>query len=303
VDRFRHSRRAAFVVAAAQVSCARPPPSAERPTPPPGSASTAESSGQQAPRRGPTLAPIFLGDTPVESHVDALPPTDRPLVVTIELVRTPPKGALDELRKRAKVLPAAPGSVSFAVVGYPASRDPIRPEDTRPSYVIDYDEPSVQQARADAVRVCGPSPTAEQLAVFVDRYIEHKDMLRAFDLASQVARRKEGDCTEHAVLLAALARSFGIPARVVSGMAIVSVGGKIQAVGHAWTEVSRSGRWQLADAAIPPELGARYLPMDVMTNEGPAFVRAMVERSSALMLVRRITIDPQVQSSKVSRTP
>ena len=236
------------------------------------------------------LAAIFLGEAPVESHVAALPPPEQTLLVTFELVR-PNKGAFAELRKRATLLPAAPGSESFAVTGYPASHDPPAAQQSLPSFVIDYDEPSVGRARARAVELCGPSPTADQLARFVGIYIDRKDMLRGFDLASQVARRKEGDCTEHAVLLAALARSFGIPARVVMGMALVAVDGKIAAVGHAWTEVHQSGRWKLADAAIPPQLGARYLPMEVLDDEGPAFARRMVERTNPILLVRRIVLE------------
>jgi transglutaminase-like putative cysteine protease len=181
--------------------------------------------------------------------------------------------------------------MAFAVLGYPASHDLVTAQQTRPSFVIDYDEPSVTQARAEALRLCGPSPKPDQLALFVGRYIDKKDMLRGFDLASQVARRREGDCTEHAVLLAALARSFGIPARVVTGMALVSVEGKIEAVGHAWTEVYQSGRWKLVDAAIGPQIGARYLPMQVMDDEGPAFARRMVERPNPILIVRRIVID------------
>jgi hypothetical protein len=231
----------------------------------------------------------------VVSHIAALPPPEQPFVVTFELVR-PTKGAFDELRKRAIALSAGPGSESFAVIGYPASHDPPVAWQNRPSFVIDYDEPSVRKVRAEAVELCGPSPTGDQLALFVGRYIDRKDMLRGFDLASQVARRKEGDCTEHAVLLAALARSFGIPARVVTGMALVAVEGKVGAVGHAWTEVHEAGSWKLADAAIPPQVGARYLPMQVMDDEGPAFARRMVERPNPILLVSRVVLDAAPRS-------
>jgi hypothetical protein len=172
------------------------------------------------------------------------------------------------------------------------SHDTLLPKHRRASFVLDFDEPSVKAAHANAVALCGPSPTPDQLAIFVDRFIEHKDLLRPFDIASQVARRKEGDCTEHAVLLAALARSFGYAARVVFGIAIVALDGKTHAVGHAWTEIYDGGSWRLADAAIPPHLGARYLPLEVMGDEGPAFGRHMFESSNPLNLVRRIVLDP-----------
>ncbi len=236
------------------------------------------------------LSSVFLGEATVVSHLASLPPPDQPMRVTFELVRAP-GDAFDELRKRAPSLPSGPASVVFSAAAYPVSHDPLVAQDSRPSFVIDYDEPSVQALRAEVVRLCGPSPTPDQLARFVSRYIERKDLLRAFDLASQVARRREGDCTEHAVLLTALARLFGFPARVVTGMAIVAAGGTVEAVGHAWVEVHLSGRWQLADAAIPAEVGARYLPMEVMDDEGPAFARRMIERPSPLALVRRVVLD------------
>jgi len=53
-----------------------------------------------------------------------------------------------------------------------------------------------------------------------------------------------GDCTEHAILLAALGRAVGLPTRLVTGLAYV--GGKFGY--HAWTEVY-VGRWVEMDPA------------------------------------------------------
>ena len=44
---------------------------------------------------------------------------------------------------------------------------------------------------------------------------------QAFATAAEVAQSREGDCTEHAVLLAALARACGIPSRVAIGLVYV----------------------------------------------------------------------------------
>lgn len=59
---------------------------------------------------------------------------------------------------------------------------------------------------------------AESLRRFVHRYIRSKDLSVGFASAAEVARTRRGDCTEHAVLLAALLRAEGIPSRVVSGL-------------------------------------------------------------------------------------
>jgi transglutaminase-like putative cysteine protease len=140
------------------------------------------------------------------------------------------------------------------------------------SFLVDVDEPAVTALRDEIVKRAGPRPTAEDLTHFVNGWITKKDMGRIFDNASTVATRREGDCTEHAVLLAAAARLFGKPSRVVLGVALVRLEGRLMALGHAWTEIHDGGRWQIADAAalnIPAPL--RYLPLAALADEGPGF--------------------------------
>jgi transglutaminase-like putative cysteine protease len=61
--------------------------------------------------------------------------------------------------------------------------------------------------------------------------------------AREVLRTMRGDCNEHAVLLAALARAAGIPARVAAGAVYLDDGFYY----HAWTELWLDGRWISAD--------------------------------------------------------
>ena len=70
--------------------------------------------------------------------------------------------------------------------------------------------------------------------------------------ASEVCRRREGDCSEHGVLLAALGRLNGLPSRVVVGLAYVSsFGAKRDIFGyHLWTQFHINGRWVDYDAAL-----------------------------------------------------
>jgi hypothetical protein len=63
--------------------------------------------------------------------------------------------------------------------------------------------------------------------------------------AKEVLEKKEGDCTEFAVLFAALTRAIGIPAKVNVGL--VYVGGQFYY--HAWNEVLVGG-WVPIDAAL-----------------------------------------------------
>jgi len=74
----------------------------------------------------------------------------------------------------------------------------------------------------------------------------------AYASAAEVARSREGDCTEHAVLLAAMCRSVGLPARVVCGIVYVpSLGEKKDVfLPHAWVEAYVGKEWVCIDAAL-----------------------------------------------------
>ena len=64
--------------------------------------------------------------------------------------------------------------------------------------------------------------------------------------ASMVLEKRVGDCTEHTQLFIALARSVGIPAREVSGLAYMGDGYRCF-VWHAWAEVALDGHWVQVD--------------------------------------------------------
>jgi hypothetical protein len=70
----------------------------------------------------------------------------------------------------------------------------------------------------------------------------------AFASALEVLRSRSGDCSEHAVLAAALCRAVGVPSRVVSG--IVHADGRFAY--HMWIEVWAGGDWY----ALDPTIGA-----------------------------------------------
>ncbi len=85
------------------------------------------------------------------------------------------------------------------------------------------------------------------LAKFVDEYIEDEYVFSSdlFDLIED----KKGDCTEHALLFTALARSLEIPCREVDGL--VYLGDWCKGFGmHAWNEVVIDGYWTPVDASV-----------------------------------------------------
>jgi transglutaminase superfamily protein len=83
---------------------------------------------------------------------------------------------------------------------------------------------------------------------FVDETVQIKNFSSAFATAAEVARSLEGDCTEHAVLMAALCRARKIPARVAFGL--VYYPPEKGFAYHMWNEVWINDRWVPMDATL-----------------------------------------------------
>jgi hypothetical protein len=99
------------------------------------------------------------------------------------------------------------------------------------------------------------SEAVKQIESFVAGYITEKDLSVGYASAVEVAASQQGDCSEHAVLTAALCRAAGIPARVATGVAY-SEGflGKEHIFGaHAWTEAYVGDKWVGLDATRSPQ--------------------------------------------------
>jgi hypothetical protein len=125
---------------------------------------------------------------------------------------------------------------------------------------------STQYVQSDASEIAelsrravgGANDAAEavkKIESFVAGYISEKDLSVGYASALEVAASKQGDCSEHAVLTAALCRAAGIPARVATGVAY-SEGflGQENIFGpHAWTEAYVGGKWVGLDATRSPQ--------------------------------------------------
>ncbi|HLT39853.1 MAG TPA: transglutaminase-like domain-containing protein [Enhygromyxa sp.] len=105
---------------------------------------------------------------------------------------------------------------------------------------------------------------AERIVESVYIGIDKQAGVRGSATATEVLQNRAGDCTEHAVLVVALMRAAGIPARVVDGIVLASdIDGSGMAGYHAWAEIWL-GRWIGVDATVN-ETGtsARYLQFGV----------------------------------------
>jgi transglutaminase-like putative cysteine protease len=164
-------------------------------------------------------------------------------------------------------------------------------QERRPSYFVDADDPAVV-ALTDTLGPVTPRDAPDAIARLVGRHIERKNLERLLDRASMVARRREGDCTEHAVLAAAVARAAGLAARVVFGIALVADdAGRAHGLGHAWAEVHDGRRWQVSDATGLDAQHVLYLPLGALRDEGPGYAMGAWSVLSPLD-VKRVVLAP-----------
>ena len=174
-----------------------------------------------------------------------------------------------------RVLDVDLDAVRIASTARPTAAVAIEDKFLRNSFVIDFEEESVLTLQDDFLAEYGTSPAAEELREFVYDHIGNKTYARSFDLASIVAANGEGDCTEHAVLLAALARANGFYARVIFGTVIMDVDRGLSAYGHAWTEIHDGSGWEIMDATLSvresESQGIRYLPVSILEDEGAGY--------------------------------
>ncbi len=117
------------------------------------------------------------------------------------------------------------------------------------SRFIDLDDPQIiQLAKEMAKSETDPVEIAILAEKFVHGHLNLKNFSTAMATASEVARSRSGDCTEHGILLAALLRVHKIPSRVVTGLVYAN---SLKGFGgHMWTEAYLKGRWVPLDATL-----------------------------------------------------
>jgi hypothetical protein len=178
-----------------------------------------------------------------------------------------PKSKAQDLRPKAEGV-----GLGSSVLGL--GSDPPQPGDREPNNFIQSDNPKIVAA---ACKAAGDIKDPWQAAVALERatraLITKPDYSQGFASAAEVIETGTGDCTEHAVLLAALARARGIPARVATGLIYADR----QFLYHMWTEVFVDGRWIPLDGTLARGgIGAAHLKLSHSNLQGASAFSCML---------------------------
>jgi transglutaminase-like putative cysteine protease len=237
-----------------------------------------------------TAARAELGTPLFEIPVDPLPASAVSIAGSapwrIALESSDPSALLQSLAGRA-ARSAVNDRVEVDVGAYVAAATAVQGDWLAATFLIDYRDAPVPDL-VSQLRAAHPRPRPADVVAFVASTVTGSHD-RSFDMASQVARNRRGDCTEFAVLTAALARAAGLPARVVLGVALVPEDARLGAYGHAWAEIDGGNGWQVADAALAAKSqSVRYVALAVVEDEGPGYMMSVVRPMSAW--VRRVSV-------------
>jgi tetratricopeptide (TPR) repeat protein len=121
----------------------------------------------------------------------------------------------------------------------------------------------IEQARQIAGDDRDAWSVARKLADWTHKNLEWKSVARAG--AAETLATREADCSEFSQLYVSMARSLGLPARIVSGLAY----GGNSFGGHAWVEVW-IGEW----VELDPTWGTDFVDATHIRNEASALVTA-----------------------------
>ena len=142
---------------------------------------------------------------------------------------------------------------------------------------IQSDHPEIQ-AKAKEIVSEGDQDIvkAKKLVAWVHQNVQKRPVLSVPN-ALETLRNRVGDCNEHAVLLAALARASGIPVEIEAGL--VYQNGRFYY--HAWN-VLYLGRWITADAVMG------QFPADVTHLR---FVRGTEQQIDLLQIIGKVKLE------------
>lgn len=195
-------------------------------------------------------APITKADLAAPIIYELVATTGKPLIVPT--TSTQKVEQLDPNRFRITVQPiAAKASVAYPYCG---SDSEIKKYLEPTEYLQAADGKVLEMVKYAVTSPDDAAKAAFQIENFVNGYITKKDLSVGYASAAEVAQTRQGDCSEHAALAAAMCRAAGIPSRVVCGIVYADVIGNKKEVfgGHMWAEAYIGDTWIPLDPTRAP---------------------------------------------------
>jgi transglutaminase-like putative cysteine protease len=133
-----------------------------------------------------------------------------------------------------------------------------------------------------------PWKKATAIQNWVFQNVKKKNFETVFAPASEVARDKTGDCSEHSVLTAAMCRVVGIPSRIAIGLIYVE---PQQGFGfHMWNEVYVNRRWVAIDASFDEsQVDAVHIKLSESSLDGVSPLQPFL---AVLKVLGKLSIEP-----------
>ena len=193
------------------------------------------------------------------------------------------------------VTPIDDETATLTVTSIKPPKNIQRSRNEQPDYLGDTqflqaDDSRVQEhAHRAAAGSADPGTIAVRMEQYVYKELKKKNFSTALASAAEVAKSLEGDCTEHACLLAAMLRVEKIPSRVAVGLVYAERFGAFG--GHMWTEAWLDGKWVPLDATLGKGgIGAGHIKLadSSFADEGPSPVTSFVP---LMNMLSNVTID------------
>ena len=127
----------------------------------------------------------------------------------------------------------------------------VKDEYLKSCYFINSEDAKVQElARLAVGRETDSWEKAKRIESWVHNNMRETNYSNALATADHVAKNLEGDCTEYAMLTAAICRAAGVPSRTAIGLLYVDSDRGPGMGFHMWTEVYVQGQWMSIDATL-----------------------------------------------------
>ncbi|MBI3407552.1 MAG: transglutaminase family protein [Planctomycetes bacterium] len=182
--------------------------------------------------------------------------------------------------------------------------DAVGPEFSQSSYFINSKDRRVIDHAREAV---GAETDPWKKALRIEKWV-HSHMksvnYEALATADHVARTLEGDCTEYAMLAAAMCRAEDVPSRTAVGLIYANVKGSPVFAFHMWTEVFVDRVWRPIDATLGKgRVGATHLKI---SDQSWHEERTMTPLLPVIRVLGRVSIDVlrvenRVENQRTSR--